>query len=655
MGLVSESCKEQIRARVPLEELLREYNVALTPVGKRLRALCPFHAEKTASFYVDVERQTYHCFGCQEHGDVFKFLQKTHQVDFPQSLELLARRAGVTLDNEPSGSRRDSRQSLLRFYDALDLAREFYQDFLREDPAARPAREYLLRRGIERASWDRFHLGYSPPEWDALCAAAARRGVAAEVLEAAGLARRREHSPGHYDYFRGRVMFPVEDPQGRTIGFGARTLGDDVPKYLNSPKTPVFDKSQVLYSLPQARTGIQKAGMIAIVEGYTDAIVAHQAGLDFFVASLGTAFTRENARRLGRLAPRVLLIFDGDAAGQKATERSLDLLVAESVDVRIYTVTDGKDPCDAILALGPEEFRRRIQAEAVGIFEFKWRRTVEAPETKGAGAAIRARALDEFLDLLAKVPNVVARKLIVREFSERIGVPEEDIATRMRELSRRSQRSFGRSTGGPEGVAGGSRRVDSPARAGSTPPIGSRASTSGGPTSRGLAAGNDEWRNASADSMKAHREVEDLAPAGFGREAGSARTEEVRDQTVRPIGARENGALERGGAGDTRDATARDFQTYGAVTPRPQAESRPGALEEHGEEKANSRKPLEPRTNEPQANEPRILEPRTLERQGKLEELILECCLAQPEHAESLLGDFPGGCSRIRSWRALST
>jgi DNA primase len=437
MPFISEACKERIRSRVPLEELLRDYHIQLLPAGRKLKALCPFHAEKTPSFQVDVERQFYYCFGCQEGGDLFRFIQTLHQVDFPQAAEMLARRAGVPLEFEggqaPGGEARHGRGTL-ELYDVLAAARDFYQKTLAEG-AGRVAREYLKRRGIEPALWESFQLGFAPAESDALLRFLGRKGASPALLERAGLVKARQEG-GHYDYFRGRLMFPIADVQNRVVGFGARTLGDDVPKYLNTPKTAIFDKSQVLYGLSQARTGIRREGRIAIVEGYTDAIMAHQAGLDFFVASLGTAFTRENARRLGRIAPRVLLLFDGDDAGLRATERSLELLVAENLDVRIYTVTDGKDPCDAILTLGAEEFRRRFEAESVGIFEFKWRRTVGRADA--AEPAIRARALDEFLDLLARIPNVVARKLYLRQFAERVGVAEEEIERRLKEVARRS-------------------------------------------------------------------------------------------------------------------------------------------------------------------------------------------------------------------------
>jgi DNA primase len=425
---LNDEVKEEVRNRVPIEDLIRDYNVNLIPAGGgRLKALCPFHHEKTPSFGVNIEKQYYHCFGCKEHGDIFTFVEKMDHVSFPEALEMLARRAGVALRRS---ARADPGQKMAIF-DVLEMAEEYYHRILLADPRGAPARQYLERRKISTEMWKKFRLGFSLPEWEGLIRFASSKQVAVEVLEKAGLVRRRENSPGCHDYFRGRVMFPIRDAQKRVIGFGARTLGDDVPKYLNTPKTSVFDKGQVLYGLPQARAAIQREGRVAIMEGYTDAIVAHQEGLEHAVASLGTAFTLENARRLRGLAKRVDLIFDGDAAGQGAAERSLDLLVAEDLDVRIYGVTDGKDPCDALLALGGGEFRRRVETQSVGIFEFKWRRTVAQAELRGDGPAGVARALDEVLDLLGKLPNVVARKLHAKDLAERLGLDERDLIRRL--------------------------------------------------------------------------------------------------------------------------------------------------------------------------------------------------------------------------------
>ena len=437
--------KEEIRERIPLEELIREYNVVLQPAGaQRFKALCPFHPEKTPSFHVYTDSNTFHCFGCKAGGDVFTFVQNTERVSFPEALEILARRAGVILDGSGSGSaaRRGEKAAI---YEALEFAEGYYHDRLLVDPRAEPARKYLESRGLRRETWETFRLGYSLPEWDALLRGALAKGLDEATLGKAGLSRegrQGEHgSTRTYDYFRGRVMFPIADSQKRIVGFGARTLGDDQPKYLNTPKTAVFDKSSVLYGVPLARAAIDSEARVAIVEGYTDVLAAHQEGLRFFVASLGTAFTQENARRLRRLAPRVDIVFDGDLAGQSAAERSLGLLVSEQLDVRILSLTEGEDPFDSLMAAGGAKFRERLDEEAVGIFEFKWSRTVGSLDTEAnrhggtpaAGAGATARAFDEVLDLLLKVPDVIARKLYAKDFAERLGVSAEDVERRLRE------------------------------------------------------------------------------------------------------------------------------------------------------------------------------------------------------------------------------
>lgn len=462
MGFISPVQKEEIRNRVPLEELLRDYNVQLLPAGRKLRGLCPFHQEKTPSFYVDPEKQLYYCYGCQEGGDLFRLVQVLDRLEFGEAVELLARRAGVVLEAVAHGGGARDRRGVIELYDALAFAASWYHHLLLKDPRGEPARQYLRSRGINEEMWRHFQLGYSLPEWDGLLSYVTRgspqrresarqeRRFPVTVLERTGLVRQRERSRegGYYDTFRGRLMFPITDVQNRVIGFGARTLGDDVPKYINTPKTALFDKSHVLYGLAQAKEGSRRERQIGIVEGYTDAIVAHQAGLDYFVASLGTAFTSQNARSLGRLARQVVMVFDGDAAGQKASERSMDLLVGHDLDVQVYSLQGGQDPCDAILLLGGQEFRRRVDSEAVGIFEFKWGRTVGALP-KDARPSLRASALDEFLRLVLRVPNVVARKLILREYVERLGVREKDIDERLSHLSKSAVTSESDALRGP--------------------------------------------------------------------------------------------------------------------------------------------------------------------------------------------------------------
>lgn len=488
--MVSESEKEDIRNRLPLEEVVREYNISLVRSGRGYKALCPFHAEKTPSFYVNVEGQYFHCFGCEESGDLFTFVQKIEHLDFLQAVDLLARRAGVEIRSDTSGrasrggasgSRRS--ENIVELYEALSFAREFYHRYLLRDAAACAAREYLLDRGIEQAAWETFGLGFSPPEWRAFLTAATAKGFSPEVLERAGLVKssgpegsgpshgaHRGGSGGYYDAFRGRIMFPIAGMQRRTVGFGARILSSGEastgggesrgPKYINSTKTPVFDKSRLLYGLAEGRDAIRREGRVAVVEGYTDVIMAHQAGLRYFVASLGTAFTEENARQLSRLEAPVWMVFDGDSAGQKASERSLEVLVPENLDVRVFTVPGGSDPCEAIRTLGAEAFQSRMERDSVGLFEFKWRRTLSSSSGGESGGGLspvaRGRALDDCLRLLARVPNVITQKLLLREFSERIGVDEKEVAVRFRKLSRTGTLRRRDRQDGPDGP--GSRR-----------------------------------------------------------------------------------------------------------------------------------------------------------------------------------------------------
>ena len=460
-GFVTPEDRELIRSRVPLEDLLPDYNVQLVAAGHRLKGLCPFHQEKTPSFSVDRDKQLYHCFGCKASGDVFRFIQEFERVEFPEAVEILARRAGVVLQLEVADSGKSRRRQAL--YDALERAATVYHRVLTEDPRGEVAREYLRRRGVSEDMWKRFRLGFAPPGWSFLLDAARAAKIPMEVLDRAGLVSRKDAPSGRearfYDRFRNRVMFPIGDAQGRIIGFGARTLGDDQPKYLNTSKTELFDKSQVLYGLQQSKPGIHREKTLAIVEGYTDVIAAHQAGLDFFVASLGTAFTSDNARSLRRLAEKIWMVMDGDSAGQSAMERSLELLVAEDLDVRVYSVEGGKDPCDAVSELGGEAFRAEIETHAVGLFEFKWQRTVEVAERNAASPQAKAAALDEFLGLLELVSNPVTRSYIQRGFVERLeryGLREADIDRRLEEIRKRRKKS-GRSPG-LSGAASGAGR-----------------------------------------------------------------------------------------------------------------------------------------------------------------------------------------------------
>ncbi len=330
--------KEEVRARLPIAELIGEY-VRLAPAGQgRLKGLCPFHKEKSPSFQVDTVQGYFYCFGCKAGGDAFNFLMRVENLSFGDALRKLAERTGVQM--EAVYGERQSRD----LYDVNAFALEYFRESL-----AGPGLEYFTRRGLTRATLDAFELGYAPEGWDGLLKRGRARGFSDRQLMDAGLLSENTESGRVYDRFRGRVMFPIRDHLGRLVGFGGRVLGDEKPKYLNTPETEVFKKSELLYGLDKARVPAQKGGELVVVEGYMDVIAMHQHGFSTAVATLGTALTAEHATLLSRQGiARLALMFDRDEAGQKATLAGLDQVIGASFDVRAVTVPDGKDPADAL-------------------------------------------------------------------------------------------------------------------------------------------------------------------------------------------------------------------------------------------------------------------------------------------------------------------
>lgn len=319
MGVVDE-----IKDRLDIVEVIQGY-VPLKKAGRNYQGLCPFHAEKTPSFVVFPETGTWHCFGaCGTGGDILTFIMKRENLSFGEALRMLAPRAGVELEaRSPRAEEAERRLDLLR--EINQAAATYYHHLLLESDEAARARAYLEGRGLEAATLERFQLGYALDQWDGVIRYLGNKSYAIADLMEAGLVVEKEETGSHYDRFRGRIMFPIRDLQGRTIGFGARAMGDAMPKYMNSPQTPLFDKSKVLYGLDQARAGIRTAGEAVIVEGYMDVLMAHQHGINNVVAQMGTALTEEQLRLLKRHTRRFVLALDSDAAGDQATLRGLDV------------------------------------------------------------------------------------------------------------------------------------------------------------------------------------------------------------------------------------------------------------------------------------------------------------------------------------------
>ena len=357
-GMISNDVKEQIRNSLDIADVIGSY-IQVKRMGHVAKALCPFHKEKTPSFHINPARQSFHCFGCGVGGDIFTFVQKYENVDFPTAIRMLASRAGIALqfDEDRGGKREGPAKDEL--YAVNEEASTRYQKELLQSPEAAEARAYLQQRSLDVSVWKEWGIGYAPEGWDFLSGAAgAQTGNKMKALEVAGLLSmsEKEHL---YDRFRGRVMFTIRDEQGRAVGFSGRILKPDEKaggKYVNTPETPVFRKSRILFGLDKAKREILDAREALLCEGQIDCIRCHLAGFRNAVASQGTAFTEEHARLMRRYADRVVLVLDADEAGQKAALRTSNLLVAEGLSVKLAALPADEDPDSLILKGGPEAF-----------------------------------------------------------------------------------------------------------------------------------------------------------------------------------------------------------------------------------------------------------------------------------------------------------
>jgi len=419
---------DDVRERLSIEDVVGE-RVQLKRAGATLKGLCPFHNEKTPSFIVTPSRGTYKCFGCGQHGDIFSFVMETRHVDFREALGELAAKAGVTLD-EPE---RDQEGNSLRarIYEMNAAAATYFQSMLAAPPGT-AARAYLERRAISAATIERFALGYAPDARDGLCARLRGAGYGDEDLVAAGLAIAPDEGGPVRDRFRGRVIFPIRDAKGYILGFGGRVMGDGQPKYLNSPATEVFNKSRVLYAIEHARDPIVKAREAVLVEGYMDALRAHQEGFPNVVATLGTAVTEYHLQALARVSTRLVLALDADPAGQKAAVRAgliaLKSLTSdprakgrrgdERVSVYVATLPEGQDPDDAIAA-SPETWRRAV-AEAAPLMDHYFNLVVDGLDR--TQPAWRQEALDTLIPAIGDLDGVGMQQTYIERLSELTGV-----------------------------------------------------------------------------------------------------------------------------------------------------------------------------------------------------------------------------------------
>ena len=413
-------------------------HVNLVRKGREMVGLCPFHDDHKPSLNVNPDKQIFKCFACSAGGDVIKFVQMREGLSFMRAVERLAERAGIKIQFSKQAS--DSTDSDI---DPADIekvnrwAMQYWQKNLADAAVGKKCRDYIEQRKISEKTSMEFALGFATERWDDLLNAAKQKKIPEKLLLAAGLIVRGEQG-GCYDKFRNRLMFPIIDASSRIIGFGGRTLGDDPAKYMNSPTSILFDKSNCVYGLDKARHEIVSSGTVVAVEGYTDVIMAHQFGCKNVVATLGTSLTSGHARLLKRFTKDIVLIFDSDAAGATAAERALGICLAERIDIRIASVPQGKDPCDYLLAAGEQAFKKVIE-EAIDVMQYRWDRLSEK-FGKSDNLTDRRRATEEFLRTISMAikggtVDAIMQGLIINRLARILQIRPEDIR---REIERRS-------------------------------------------------------------------------------------------------------------------------------------------------------------------------------------------------------------------------
>jgi DNA primase len=447
---------KQVKEANDIVEVVGGY-LALRPAGPTYKGLCPFHDDHRPSFDVDPRRQRFRCWSCGKYGDVISFVQEFDRVSFVEALELLARRAGIVREKHSSSPHAQTRALML---DVVRWAAQQFHQCLLEAPLAKEAREYLSQRGLEHETVRRYQLGYAPRSGDWLVQLAESAGISLELLEKVGLIAPRTERPGYYDRFRDRVQFPIRDVQGRPVGFGGRILPSSPlssrgPKYYNSTDTPLFTKSEQLYGLDQARTAAGSAGYLAVVEGYTDVLMAHQKGIRQVVATMGTALNARHVQNLRRFAPRVILVFDADAGGNTGVDRALEIFASHDLDLAIATLPEGLDPCDLLVQQGAEAFLKVLEG-AVDALEFKLNRVLAGPGPLGVEG--QRRAVDAVLGIIALAPDLPGQagamkvQLMVSRIARRLVLKEETVWARLNEL--RLQRRGRESGVAPRGEEG---------------------------------------------------------------------------------------------------------------------------------------------------------------------------------------------------------
>lgn len=418
---------DEIQNRIQIEEIIEGY-VSLKKKGKDLWGLCPFHHEKTPSFSIAPKLGFYKCFGCDAKGDAINFLMQHHSISYIEALHMLAEKYGIPIEQATDPASHSHEKKVEdTLYTLLATTQNFYEEELSHKPHAQHARTYLAQRGINTSLIKKFHLGYSPNQWKALYTYATEKSYEVDTLKKAGLVIQKENNT--YDRFRNRIIFPIHNLANQVIGFGARRLdnNDQTPKYINSPETPIYKKSQVLYGLYQAKKTIKEKNFAYLVEGYTDVLALHREGLSNVVASSGTSLTQSQIRLLSKFTKNITLLFDNDTAGSEATLRSINLLLAQGLDVKVVSLPIGEDPDSYARQKGTEAFLHYLQTQNQDFITFKTQTLLK--KSKPNDLQAKQLVIQAMVETLAIIPDLIKRTLYTQLSSKLLDLPQATLAT----------------------------------------------------------------------------------------------------------------------------------------------------------------------------------------------------------------------------------
>lgn len=412
-------------------------SVILKKSGRNFFGLCPFHSEKTPSFSVNPGKQIFHCFGCSAGGNVLSFTMKYHSLTFPEAAKMLARKYNITIETKQidPAKRKELhvKESLFRLN---KLVMEHYCDDLKKSKPADKARHYLQKRGISTKVIEQFRLGFSPDTWETIVNLLKKEKTSKNIAAQCGLVMEKKQKTGHYDRFRNRIMFPIFDVNMQVAGFGGRVMDDSLPKYMNSPETPVYNKSRILYGLHAAKQFCRQQEFVYIVEGYFDFLSLYQHGIKNCVASLGTAITPEHIRVLKGYATKVILVFDSDAAGINAAKKSIKIFLKEGIDTRILVLPEQSDPDSYVMEYGQKAFNE-LALNAKTIMQFLLQVSID---THGLSVEGRIKVLDDMKQYLSSIQDSALRSLYVKQLAEKLNIDEKAVLEKVRDLHAKQNR-----------------------------------------------------------------------------------------------------------------------------------------------------------------------------------------------------------------------